>query len=170
LLTLYTQQVLRYTALEAGVAYLPLAAGVASATGVANKLAGRVGPRPLAVPGLATPAVGMLALGHAPAAADYWTQILPGMVIVRLGASLSFISISAFFGSRHSSARVRLGRAGSSELDHLARWGWRLGAGCEVRTAANAWRAFALREPSAATASTSTVPCSPGSTPTTVTR
>jgi hypothetical protein len=36
----------------------------------------------------------MLALGHAPAAADYWTQVLPAMVIVGLGAGLSFVSIT----------------------------------------------------------------------------
>ena len=94
LLTLYTQQVLRYTPLEAGVAYLPLAAGVASATGVANKLVARIGPRPLAVAGLATAAAGMLALGHAPAAAEYWTRVLPAIVLVGFGAGLSFVSIT----------------------------------------------------------------------------
>jgi EmrB/QacA subfamily drug resistance transporter len=94
LLTLYTQQVLRFTPLEAGVAYLPLAAGVAAATGVANKLVARTGPRPLAVAGLATAAAGMLGLGHAPAAADYWTQVLPAMTVVGFGAGLSFVSIT----------------------------------------------------------------------------
>lgn len=94
LLTLYTQQVLHYAPLEAGVAYLPLAAGVALATGVANKLVARIGPRPLAVAGLATAAAGMLALGHAPAAADYWTRVLPAMVLVGFGAGLSFVSIN----------------------------------------------------------------------------
>ena len=94
LLTLYTQQVLRYTPLEAGVAYLPLAAGVASATGVANKLVARTGPRPLAVAGLAIAAAGMLGLAHAPAAADYWTEVLPAMVVVGFGAGLSFVSIT----------------------------------------------------------------------------
>jgi EmrB/QacA subfamily drug resistance transporter len=94
LLTLYTQQVLRYTPLEAGAAYLPLAAGVASASGVANKLVGRTGARPLAIAGLAIAGAGMLVLGHAPAGADYLTQVLPGMVILGLGAGLSFVSIT----------------------------------------------------------------------------
>jgi EmrB/QacA subfamily drug resistance transporter len=94
LLTLYTQQVLGYTPLQAGVAYLPLAAGVASATVLANRLVGRVGPRPLAVAGLAIAAAGMLLLGHAPAAANYWAQVLPAMVVVGLGVGLSFVSIT----------------------------------------------------------------------------
>jgi EmrB/QacA subfamily drug resistance transporter len=94
LMTLYTQQVLGYTPLQAGVAYLPLAAGIAAATMVANALVGRVGPRPLAGAGLATAAVGMALLGQAPVAADYWTDVLPAMVILGLGAGLSFVSIT----------------------------------------------------------------------------
>jgi EmrB/QacA subfamily drug resistance transporter len=94
LLTLYTQQVLGYTPLQAGVAYLPLAAGVAAATAVAQHLVGRLGPRPLAVTGLAIAAVGMARMGHAQAGADYWTDVLPAMVILGLGAGLSFVSIT----------------------------------------------------------------------------
>jgi EmrB/QacA subfamily drug resistance transporter len=94
LLTLYTQQVLGYTPLEAGFAYVPLAAGIATATIVANSLVGRVGPRPLAGAGLAIAAVGMALLGRAPVAADYWVDVLPAMVVVGLGAGLSFVSIT----------------------------------------------------------------------------
>jgi EmrB/QacA subfamily drug resistance transporter len=94
LLTLYTQQVLGYSPLRAGLAYLPLAAGVASATAAANRLVGRVGPRPLAVAGLAIAAAGMVWLGHAPAAASYWADVLPAMTVLGLGAGLSFVSIT----------------------------------------------------------------------------
>jgi EmrB/QacA subfamily drug resistance transporter len=94
LLTLYTQQVLGYTPLRAGVAYLPLAAGVAAASAVANRLVGRTGPRPLAIAGLATAAVAMTLLGHATPAAGYWASVLPAMVILGLGAGLSFVSIT----------------------------------------------------------------------------
>src|SRR4029450_11451466 len=66
LLTLYTQQVLGYTPLQAGIAYLPLAGGVASATAVGQRLVGRVGPRPLAIAGLAVAATGIALLGRAP--------------------------------------------------------------------------------------------------------
>jgi EmrB/QacA subfamily drug resistance transporter len=94
LLTLYTQQVLGYTPLQAGAAYLPLAAGVAAASAIANRLVGRTGPRPLAIAGLATAAVAMTLLGHASPAAGYWTSVLPAMVILGLGAGLSFVSIT----------------------------------------------------------------------------
>ncbi len=94
LLTLYTQQVLGYTPLQAGVAYLPLAAGVAAASAVASRLVGRTGPRPLAIVGLAAAAAAMTLLGHATPAAGYWASVLPAMVILGLGAGLSFVSIT----------------------------------------------------------------------------
>jgi predicted MFS family arabinose efflux permease len=94
LLTLYTQQVLGYTPLQAGVAYLPLAGGVASATAVANRLVARVGPRRLAIAGLAVAAAGIALLGRAPVGGEYVIDVLPAMVVVGLGAGLSFVSIT----------------------------------------------------------------------------
>jgi EmrB/QacA subfamily drug resistance transporter len=94
LLTLYVQQVLGYTPLEAGLAYLPLAASVAGATALANYLMPRLGPRLLAAAGLATIAAGLVFLGHAPVAGDYLADVLPGLVLVGVGAGLSFVSIT----------------------------------------------------------------------------
>jgi EmrB/QacA subfamily drug resistance transporter len=94
LLTLYTQQVLGYTPLQAGVAYLPLAAGVASATGLANKIVSRVGARVLALAGLGIAALGIARMGHAPVDGSYYVDVLPGMVIIGLGAGFSFVSIT----------------------------------------------------------------------------
>jgi MFS family permease len=94
LLTLYTQLVLGYTPLQAGLAYLPLAAGIAAATAVANRLVTRVGPRPLATAGLAIAGLGMARMGHAPVAADYAIDVLPNLVILGVGAGLSFVSIT----------------------------------------------------------------------------
>jgi EmrB/QacA subfamily drug resistance transporter len=94
LLTLYIQQVLGYTPLEAGLAYLPLAGAIVTATVLANRLVVRVGSRPLAAAGLSVAAAGMLLMGHAPAQGDYATDVLPAMVVLGLGAGLSFVSIT----------------------------------------------------------------------------
>jgi MFS family permease len=94
LLTLYTQLVLGYTPLQAGFAYLPLAGGIAVATAIANRLVTRLGPRPLAIAGLAIAAFGMARMGHAPAVADYAVDVLPNLVILGIGAGLSFVSIT----------------------------------------------------------------------------
>jgi EmrB/QacA subfamily drug resistance transporter len=94
LLTLYLQQVLGYSPVRAGLAYLPLAAGVAAATGVANAFVGRVGPRPLAATGLATAATGLAVLAQAGATSAYATAVMPGLVLVGFGAGLSFVAIT----------------------------------------------------------------------------
>jgi EmrB/QacA subfamily drug resistance transporter len=95
LLTLYIQQVLGYTPLEAGLAYLPMAAAVASATALAQRLLPRIGPRPVAAAGLAIASVGLVVLSRAPVAGDYLTDVLPGLLPVGFGAGLSFPSITA---------------------------------------------------------------------------
>jgi EmrB/QacA subfamily drug resistance transporter len=94
LLTLYTQLVLGYTPLQAGFAYLPLAGGIAVATAVANRAVASVGARPLAIAGLAIAALGMARMGHAPVAADYAVDVLPSLIILGIGAGLSFVSIT----------------------------------------------------------------------------
>jgi EmrB/QacA subfamily drug resistance transporter len=94
LLTLYVQQVLGYTPLEAGLAYLPLAGGVAAATGLANKIVPRVGPRVLALAGLAIASVGIALIGQAPADGNYYVDVLPAMIVIGLGAGFSFVSVT----------------------------------------------------------------------------
>jgi EmrB/QacA subfamily drug resistance transporter len=94
LLTLYVQQVLGYTPLEAGLAYLPLAGGVAAATGLANKIVPRAGPRVLALAGLAIASVGIALIGQAPADGSYYVDVLPAMIVIGLGAGFSFVSIT----------------------------------------------------------------------------
>jgi MFS family permease len=95
LLTLYLQQVLGYTPLEAGIAYLPLAAAVAAATALAQRLMPRFGPRPFAAAGLAIAGVGLVVLSRAPVAGDYLADVLPALLPVGFGAGLAFPSITA---------------------------------------------------------------------------
>ncbi len=94
LLTLYLQKVLGYTPLEAGFAYLPLAAAVATGTGVATKLVPRFGPRPLAAAGLGVASLGLLKLGGAPIDGQYAADVLPSLILLGVGAGLSFVSIT----------------------------------------------------------------------------
>jgi EmrB/QacA subfamily drug resistance transporter len=94
LLTLYLQKVLGYTPLEAGFAYLPLAAAVAAATGAATKLVPRFGARPLAAAGLGIASLGLVRLGRAPIDGQYVADVLPSLILLGLGAGLSFVSIT----------------------------------------------------------------------------
>lgn len=95
MLTLYLQQVLRYTPLRAGLGYIPLAAAVVAASATASKLIPRLGPRPLVVTGLATVGAGLVLLGHAPVGGTYPANILPGLALLGFGAGFSFVSITA---------------------------------------------------------------------------
>jgi MFS family permease len=94
MLTLYLQQVLGYTPLQAGLGYLPLAAAVVAASAAASKLVPRFGPRPLVIAGLALAGAGLVALGHAPADGTYLASVLPGLVLIGFGAGFSFVSIN----------------------------------------------------------------------------
>jgi MFS family permease len=94
LLTLYLQKVLGYTPLKAGLAYLPLAAAVAIATGMANKLVPRFGPRPVAAIGLGVISLGLMRLGRAPVDGEYVADVLPSLLLMGFGAGLSFVSIT----------------------------------------------------------------------------
>jgi EmrB/QacA subfamily drug resistance transporter len=94
MLTLYLQQVLRFTPLQAGLGYIPLAVTVVAASATASKLIPRVGPRPLVVTGLATVGAGLVLLGHIPAGGTYLASILPGLVLIGFGAGFSFVSIT----------------------------------------------------------------------------
>jgi EmrB/QacA subfamily drug resistance transporter len=94
MLTLYLQQVLGYTPLQAGLGYIPLAAAVVAASAIASKLIPRFGSRLIVVTGLATVGAGLLILGHVPAGATYTANILPGLVLIGFGAGFSFVSIT----------------------------------------------------------------------------
>jgi EmrB/QacA subfamily drug resistance transporter len=94
LLTLYIQQVLGYSPLEAGLAYLPLAAAVAVATVVSERLIPRVGARPIAAAGLGIASVGLVVLSRAPVAGEYLTDVLPALLPLGFGVGMSFVSIT----------------------------------------------------------------------------
>ena len=59
-LTLYMQDVLGYSPIQTGLAYLPVTAGVGMAAGIAPKLLGRIGTRPIFVAGTLVAAGGRL--------------------------------------------------------------------------------------------------------------
>jgi hypothetical protein len=76
------------------LAYLPLAASVAAATGLANKLVPRFGSRPIAAVGLGIASIGLMRLGSAPVNGQYVADILPSLILLGMGAGLSFVSIT----------------------------------------------------------------------------
>jgi EmrB/QacA subfamily drug resistance transporter len=90
-LTYYAQQNLGYSPLKTGVAFLPLAGGVAVAAGVANaRLIPRLGPRRVVPPGMLIAAGGMFWLAHLDIHSTYAENVLGPLVVLGLGMGLTF--------------------------------------------------------------------------------
>jgi EmrB/QacA subfamily drug resistance transporter len=88
---LYLQQVLGYTPLEVGLAYLPSTViwGIVSFA-VSPKLVMRFGIKPPLVSGLALMAVGILLFARAPIDGNFLVDVLPAMLLQGLGAGIGF--------------------------------------------------------------------------------
>jgi EmrB/QacA subfamily drug resistance transporter len=93
--TLYMQEVLHYSPLKAGVAYLPITAGFAMAGGVASQLVTRIGTRVVVVTGCLVAAAGIYWVSRVPLHGSYLTDILPGFIVMSLGAGSVFVSVTA---------------------------------------------------------------------------
>ncbi len=94
LLTLYLQQVLGYSPLRAGLAYIPLAATFALAMGSAGWLAPRLGVRPLIAGGLAISAAGLVLFARLPVEGDYLADVLPALLLMALGGGWALVSVT----------------------------------------------------------------------------
>jgi EmrB/QacA subfamily drug resistance transporter len=92
--SLYLQRALGWSALESGLAFLPLVAAIALGVHVAAHLLPRAGSRGLTVAGLALAAVGALLLAVAPDRAGYATDVLPGLLALGAGVGLVFPAAS----------------------------------------------------------------------------
>ena len=110
-LTLYLQQVLGYSALRAGLAFLPLAGGVILIAPAASRLVSRFGAAPTLIAGPLVFAGGLAYLSRLPVRGAYPTDILPALVMVAAGAGLGFVSIinAATRGVPRSDAGVAAG-------------------------------------------------------------
>jgi EmrB/QacA subfamily drug resistance transporter len=93
--TLYMQEILGYSPLKAGVAYLPITAGFAVAGGLASQLVTRVGTRPVVVAGCVIAAAGIYWVSRVPLHGSYVGDLLPGFIVMSVGAGSVFVSVTA---------------------------------------------------------------------------
>ena len=117
MLTLYMQQVLGYSAMKTGVAYLAVAGTSIVWANVAAALVNKVGVRPLIAGGMALLAVGMFLFTQVSVGGSYASDLLPGFLIIALGMALCFvpISIAALAGVKQAEAGIASGLINTSQ-------------------------------------------------------
>src|SRR3989442_2476385 len=117
LLTLYMQQVLHYSALQTGVAYVALTLTVIGFSGVAQSLASRIGVRPLLSVGMLVAAVGLVLYARLPVHGHYFWDLFPAFLLSGIGLALAFVSMSigALAGVGESEAGVASGLFNTSQ-------------------------------------------------------
>jgi EmrB/QacA subfamily drug resistance transporter len=117
-LTLYMQRVLGFTAIEAGLAFLPLTLSVVAGSSVAPRLIARFGVRTTVTLGLLLATAGMLLLTSVRPDGTYAAQVLPGGVLsaLALGIALVGSTIAAVQGVPQSQSGLASGLLNTSRL------------------------------------------------------
>jgi EmrB/QacA subfamily drug resistance transporter len=92
--SLYVQEVLGYSPLKAGVAFLPITAGIMIGAGLAQQLIRRMGVRGTSVLGLTLATAGMAWLVRLPVHGSYAADLLAGLLPLALGMGLVFVPIT----------------------------------------------------------------------------
>lgn len=91
LVTLFLQNVLHYSALKAGAAFVPATVIMMGAAGVMAQIVSRTGVRPLVAGGTATAAAGMLLLSHLTPDSSYLTGVMLPMMLLTAGLGSVFV-------------------------------------------------------------------------------
>lgn len=94
LLTLFLQNVLGFTPLQAGLAFLPTAGGVVIGAGLTSRLIGRIGPRVPMVVGPLLAAAGLLWLSRITVHTNYAVDVFGPLLVLSLGLGQVFVSTS----------------------------------------------------------------------------
>ena len=92
--SLYLQQVLGYSPLKAGFAFLPMPLAIMAGSTIAGRSAIRVGAGKLLTFGMSMAAVGMLLYARMPIDGSYVVDVLGPSLLVAAGLGLSFVPVT----------------------------------------------------------------------------
>jgi EmrB/QacA subfamily drug resistance transporter len=93
-LTLYMQNVLGYSPIQTGLAYLPVCFAIGGAAGASSQLLARVGTRSMIVAGSLIAAAGVYWLSRIPVNGSYVSDLLPGMIVMSIGFGPVFVAVT----------------------------------------------------------------------------
>jgi EmrB/QacA subfamily drug resistance transporter len=92
--SLYVQDILGYSPLRAGLAFLPVTAGIVIGAGLAQQLIKRAGIRNVAVVGIALATAGLAVLTQLPVHGSYLGNLMSGLFPMSIGMGLTFVPIT----------------------------------------------------------------------------
>jgi EmrB/QacA subfamily drug resistance transporter len=117
MLTLYMQQVLGFSPLEAGFGYLAVAGTAVVWANVAAQVVNRIGVKPALVFGMSLLTVGLLYFTQVSVGGSYWTDLLPGFLILGLAIPFAYvpITIAALAGTKPQEAGLASGLINTSQ-------------------------------------------------------
>ena len=117
MLTLYMQQVLGYSPMETGVAYLAVAGTAVIWANFAAAAVNRVGVKPALILGMAMLTVGLVYFTQVSVGGSYWTDLFPGFLILGVAIPFAFvpITIAALAGTKPHEAGLASGLINTSQ-------------------------------------------------------
>jgi len=117
MLTLYMQQVLGYSPMKTGVAYLAVAGTAIFTSAIAAQLVTRIGVKPVLVVGMTSLTAGLVYFTQVSVGGSYLADLLPGFLLIAVGLGFSFvpISIAALAGIQPAEAGLASGLINTSQ-------------------------------------------------------
>ena len=93
-LSLYLQQVLGYSPLRAGLAFLPMTLCIVACSTLASRVVTRVGPKPMLVAGMTLQAIGLVLFTHISPDGSYLSDVLVPSLLIATGIGFSFVPVT----------------------------------------------------------------------------
>ena len=116
-LSLYMQQVLGYSAIRAGLAFLVIAAGMIASSALAQGLVTKAGAKLVLTAGLLGLAVAQVLFARLPVVGHFTADLLPGFVVVAAALGLAFVGdvIASTAGVKPADAGLASGLINASQ-------------------------------------------------------
>lgn len=120
LLVIFVQQVAGYSALAAGLTFLPVSVIMFLLSSRFGALAGKYGPRIFMAQGPVVASLGFLLMLRVTGSFDYWTQLFPAIVVFGIGLSMTVAPLTSAVLSAVHSKQAGIASAVNNAVSRIA--------------------------------------------------